>query len=117
MKKVTAVTLAALMVCNVALAGNNMNTRPTMRERINRILQESGLHVFLEDKDTKNDVQMGNELQDKDLESQEVIEPIENEPEVVEEAKKVREQFTMLIKQAKQNSEPAASSKKSLLSS
>ena len=88
MKKVTAVTLAALMVCNVALAGNNMNTRPTMRERINRILQESGLHVFLEDKDTKNDVQMGNELQDKDLESQEVIEPIENEPEVVEEAKK-----------------------------
>lgn len=112
MKKVTAVTLAALMVCNVALAGNNMNTRPTMRERINRILQESGLHVFLEDKDTKNDVQMGNELQDKDLESQEVIEPIENEPEVVEEAKKVREQFAMLIKQAQQNSEPAASSKK-----
>lgn len=101
MKKVTAVTLAALMVCNVALAGNSVNTRPTMRERINRILQESGLHVFLEDKNPENDMPMDSEVQNKVLESQEFIEPIENEPEVVEEAKRVREQFATLIKQAK----------------
>lgn len=41
-----------------------------------------------------------------------IIEPIENEPEVVEEAKRVEEQFATLIKQAKQNSEPATSSSK-----
>lgn len=59
---------------------------------------------------------MDSEVQNKVLESQEFIEPIENEPEVVEEAKRVREQFATLIKQAKQNSEPATSTKKSLLS-
>lgn len=55
---------------------------------------------------------MDSEVQNKVLESQEFIEPIENEPEVVEEAKRVREQFATLIKQAKPNSEPATSTKK-----
>lgn len=113
MKKVTAVTLAALMVCNVALAGNSVSTRPTMRERINRILQETGLHVFLKDSKDEVDAQINNAAQEEVSLSQDAV---ENEPEVVEEAKKVREQFAMLIKQSKQNSEPAAKSEKELLS-
>lgn len=93
----------------VSNVGNDKNLvkKPTMRERISRILQETRLDVFLDsdneekaivenqENNTENDVFLGNDDNSDENNNSEEINDVND---IIEEARRVREQLALLIK-------------------
>ena len=81
--------------------------KPTMRERISRILQETRLDVFLDsdneekaivenqENNIENDVFLGNDDNSDENNNSEEINDVND---IIEEARRVREQLALLIK-------------------
>lgn len=93
----------------VSNVGNDKNLvkKPTMRERISRILQETRLDVFLDsdneekaivenqENNTENDVFLGNDDNSDENNNSEEINDVND---IIEEARRVREQLASMIK-------------------
>lgn len=93
----------------VSNVGNDKNLvkKPTMRERVSRILQETRLDVFLDsdneekaivenqENNTENDVFLGNDDNSDENNNSEEINDVND---IIEEARRVREQLALLIK-------------------
>lgn len=93
----------------VSNVGNDKNLvkKPTMRERISRILQETRLDVFLDsdneekaivenqENNIENDVFLGNDDNSDENNNSEEINDVND---IIEEARRVREQLALLIK-------------------
>lgn len=82
--------------------------KPTMRERIDKILQETGLNVFVDASKAENTIaeekEKGNtestiEEEQEDSNTESIISEEQDDSEdIIEEARRVREQLTLLLK-------------------